>query len=602
MAVPGDSGTPARLQVGRRPTELLRPLAGAVGAAAVAAAGALKVAGWTWPAAIRVLAVLAAAAGVLEALHRLVEPVRARRTAERDAVERVEAVLVPGTRGRIDQVDPLALGVAESVTGASGPYIERSIDEKLQNAVSDGAANGGLVVVSGHPKAGKSRTLLHALTVHPDVASRAVIALRAPYQESEATERPLATLLAIELEVDGPQTVLWIDDAHDHFAHGLTGRALAQLRDRHAGLLVAMTVHSERLHVSEHSSPSDVDRYLVRELTNVALELPATLSADEQAEACRLYPGLAGSTAAQVDVERLPAWLAGVPYLQQRYRANQHGNPGGVAVAKAAIDWRRAGMPVGMSTDQLRALSEAEYDELTGGDGFTDDTYAAALRWAKGEHEAPLRQSGIALVRPIRHSHGTLWRDFDAVTAWAVDHDPPVPKSCWEYIVTQTTPETAYATGVAAHRAGELTTAERAYRKAVVGDNAPSALLGLGMVLQNLGRAREAEDVYHDAIASGHPEAAPIALLNLGNLCRDLERLDDAERAWRRAIATGHEHAAPIAGVCLAILLQLGGRVDEADPLLHQAIASNHPKSALAARKVLEIGRQIRAAPDETVG
>lgn len=97
----------------------------------------------------------------------------------------------------------------------------------------------------------------------------------------------------------------------------------------------------------------------------------------------------------------------------------------------------------------------------------------------------------------------------------------------------------AQARAVAAHVAGDLASAEAAYREAADGGDAASAFQ-LGRLLNDRGDREGAARAYEQAAKSGHVEAS----LNLAILCADhLRRPDDAVRLWRAAADRGDRRA-----------------------------------------------------------
>jgi hypothetical protein len=74
-----------------------------------------------------------------------------------------------------------------------------------------------------------------------------------------------------------------------------------------------------------------------------------------------------------------------------------------------------------------------------------------------------------------------------------------------------------------------------AYGRALAADPGfVEASINLGRLLHELGRHRESERVYRDALAAG--EANPVLLYNLGVLLGDLERKTEAVEAYRAAL------------------------------------------------------------------
>jgi hypothetical protein len=224
------------------------------------------------------------------------------------------------------------------------PYVSRSIDATLRQAITSLGTTGGAVVVQGRPKAGKSRTLFEALAATPTTRDRALYAIRPPDGRTmEGADRPIAAFLDAGPHLDGPNTVIWVDDAHEHFEYGLTLARLQRLLDRYPGVIMAMTVHAHRLDVPPRSADGEltaVDAELLRYLRALSErhELDVELDDEEMADACREYPGLEEAIEDPGDFARLPGWFAGVSYLRRRYRDSSDEHLGGRAIAKAAID------------------------------------------------------------------------------------------------------------------------------------------------------------------------------------------------------------------------------------------------------------------------
>jgi hypothetical protein len=225
------------------------------------------------------------------------------------------------------------------------------------------AETGGLVVVRGDPKSGKSRTLWEALA--SKAGSRLVYGLQTPVGKGH-TLTPVRTFVADTHMLDGARSIIWIDDAHDHFGYGLTAGVLTRdLLARHPGVIVAMTVHTHRLRTPERaegSAPVVEDPGLIRRLRDASepYQLDVRWKDNELDLARAAYPGLEDTIDEPGDFATLARWFAGVNHLRKRYKTNRFDNPRGVAVAKAVIDWRRAGMPADITTDQLRHLARLE--------------------------------------------------------------------------------------------------------------------------------------------------------------------------------------------------------------------------------------------------
>ena len=129
--------------------------------------------------------------------------------------------------------------------------------------------------------------------------------------------------------------------------------------------------------------------------------------------------------------------------------------------------------------------------------------------------------------------------------------------------------EQALARGLAAHREGDRTAAERLYREAIeaAGVGAPEALFNLAALRAGQGRHEEAVALYR-LYLDGRPDDAQ-GFSNLGNALQAVGRLQEAEAAYARALALDPEFAAAHVNygqLCLALQ-----RYDDAERRYRQA-------------------------------
>jgi hypothetical protein len=532
------------------------------GVTVVATVAVLLGASWPWAAAAGLVV-----AGASAVLRQVVGPIRDRRRGRDEAERRVLDVL-QGRPVPIETADQWVFmsddaGRYRDGTEGRAPYVERDIDKVLRPVIGALARSGGLVVVQGDPKSGKSRTLWAALV--DQAGSRVVYGLRAPHT-GEHTISPVTTFVKEGVAVDGARSIIWIDDAHEHFGRGLTDEVLVKdLLGRWPDVIVAMTVHTHRLRIVEKEPGSPVleDPNLIKHLSDVSdpYRLEVGWKDTELARARLAYPGLENEIANPEDFKTLARSFAGVPYLQQRYRreggeGNWFTNPRGIAVAKAAIDWRRAGMPAGLNDEQLLELATIELDEVNEQvnqhERFADvESFRAALDWANGEEDTKAgryRWKGVALVRPVAGTDPILWQDFDAVTATI---DDPLSERCWDFVAQHLTADTGTAVGVRALYAGMPSIAEAAFRTSA--ENDMVAMSALGFLLATRGgdeNEAEAKRLWQQAAKHGFANA----MFNLGNLLQARggdENVAEAERWYREAAKRFHTSAMSNLGTML---------------------------------------------------
>jgi len=151
-------------------------------------------------------------------------------------------------------------------------------------------------------------------------------------------------------------------------------------------------------------------------------------------------------------------------------------------------------------------------------------------------------------------------------------------------------------------RMAQYSNAESAYRTILSGhpDNT-NAMNGLGIVLYQMAKYKEAEELFNNALSKdeqsfrpNHPNVA-IRLNNLAALYKATNRLKEAEPLMKRALALdeasfGKDHPKVARDLNnLAALYQATNRLKEAEPLMKRALAideasfgKNHPWVATA--------------------
>jgi tetratricopeptide (TPR) repeat protein len=541
--------------------------------------------------------IVAAAAAAVSGIRAQVVTVVARQDQQRD---RLKAILVVPVRV-VREVDPFRIGVFPSALakaaqrGSSAaaspddvvpPYVPRGVDEALGRALEEQAlvVSRRLVVLRGDPKSGKSRSLWEAVRGLP---GRRLLAVAAPDPFADASEplfAPLATLAGLDRPVSGSKgrdLVIWVDDAQAHLRRGLTRDTLRRLVDRYPAAVVALTIHSSALDGLRDIDPPlhEVLRRPFDDLILTPVLRPAELGSAQDA-----YPALA----ADGDLVRLPELFAAVNLLTDRYRHHRADEPAGVAVARAAIDWQRAGMPPG-SIDEaaLRALAGLALQDIAPNRVMDDQAFDRGLAWSTVEVAA-----FAALVRREPAADPTVgrFRAFDGVVSWARANDPPLGPAAWDFVLEHAIGQDLLGVGVAAFQAAERERAVDAFQRAADGEDpvvAAEALYNKGVALGALGRPVEAVAAYDQVAARFGDSANPAlagqvawALVNRGVALGALGRPVEAVAAYDQVAARFGDSADPALAEQVAAALGnkgvvLGelGRPEEAVAAYDQVLA-----------------------------
>ncbi|MFC8623034.1 tetratricopeptide repeat protein [Streptomyces anulatus] len=362
-------------------------------------------------------------------------------------------------------------------------YVVRDCDPALDAQVRAAAREGGLVLVTGEPLSGKTRTLWAALFTNLSGTTR--ILHPAPGTDLRG---PAAVLRAR----GDAECVLWLDDLDGHLGeHGLTAALLAELARLRVPVLATMSDEAYDAH--RFGSPAHT-----RLLSGVdPVELGAEWSPAEVERLAAAAPDdlrLAGAYAHRAR-HSTPAYLAVGPELlgewRRARRANAH--PLGHRLVLAAIDLARCGVEE-VPADVLRRASD-----LYGGVApASSEEFDQALEWASG-----IRHGTTGMLVP--GAEGGTWRAYGSLVEDARDGVPgfgPVPLELWPLALDELSSDDAASPAVDA-------VLERA--RAVLGpeaDTTPGALLTLGRIEEEYGDEEAAEGWFRRAADAGSTEAA----------------------------------------------------------------------------------------------
>jgi TolA-binding protein/energy-coupling factor transporter ATP-binding protein EcfA2 len=258
----------------------------------------------------------------------------------------------------VTKINPLEVGIdptAEKLPGGGNlfPYLRRTVDEELFDAVHEGLAGNGpwIVVATGSSKVGKSRTLFEVLR---GAAGRDVD-LIAPVDGRAL--RQLAAKQRVLTETGRP-AVLWLDDLETFLSQGVT---LQTLHDWHrsvgAGLVAA--TYGGRSSVPPPTSAPGPLATIVAEVLEHAYEIQMRPAG--AAELGPLRAKLPTSAIETIEEHGLGAYLVAAPALVQKLASGRHSSiesdcREGIAVIHAAIDWARCGRGDPITKEALREL------------------------------------------------------------------------------------------------------------------------------------------------------------------------------------------------------------------------------------------------------
>ncbi|WP_103510925.1 tetratricopeptide repeat protein [Streptomyces sp. SM13] len=447
---------------------------------------------------------------------------------------------------RLDAADPVTFGVRRTrrLPGEPPlpPYVERDCDRELDARISVVAQEGGLVVVTGAPLSGRTRTAWVSLCANLSGATRVF----SPPPGSDLRGLPAV------LRAPGEEgCVLWLDDLEDHLGeHGLTPALLADLV--RLGVPVLATMDDEeydarrfgasgRAGVLSWAEPVE----LRREWSKDELERLNTFDGDLRLRAAAALHG----------EHRVPEYLVlGPELMEEWWRARRpEAHPRGHLLVRAAIDLVRCGVPnVRMPTDLLQKAQALYPDESA---AVPAEAFEDAIDWAVGH-----RHGLTGLLAP--GSRPDTWKVSVSLVA-EVDSrpdSPAVPLGMWALALDTMSWTTLGRKRVAVE--AEQTLASRA-------EGDPEIMVLLGQICAEGFRRDSAESWFRRAADTGHIEAAA----RLGELLVARGEGTEAIPYLEKAAMTGHVEAQYHLGTVLAA---------RAHSWLSLAAASGHPEAARA--------------------
>lgn len=507
--------------------------------------------------------------------------VRRRRDDERRRVLATHLRLLPDA-GKLPLVeeadDPSQLGVTRSERLRDGtgegppPYVRRAKDAELDRML----ATRRFVLLVGPSKAGKSRTAYEAM--RRNFPRRALVV--------PAGKASLPVLLELGLVVE--DAVVWLDDLETYLgSDGLDEHVLDRLTgDPGRAVIVLATMRASEF--DRFGPRLGDDRREFKDPSSKVLEhAQPVVRLDrklDRAERARAREQIGNRWDAVLERYGLGEYLVAGPSLVERFENNLTTQPVGIAVVRAAVDWRRMGLtrptPLGVLEQLYPCYLEPEDHSPQ---HLNSDAFERGLQWAS----EPVYGTSSLVLRC-----GNTVLAFDYVLDYLErERRPPIPDAAWEQALQAVADDPAECLdfGLAAFDGGALWAAVRAWRAVAASDSpfAHRAARCLGWALHEQRDITGAEAAYNQAIASGDPDEAPAAMIDYGVLRWSIRDLAGAQAAFEQAIAAGHPDLVSLASVNLARVLARQGDVAEGQAILRRVAASGHPDQAPRALRSL---------------
>ncbi len=463
---------------------------------------------------------------------------------------------------QLDAADPIALGVRRTrrIDDESPlpPYVARDVDVVLEARVRGAAAVGGLVLVTGEPLAGKSRSAWAAIVRNFSGTTR-VLAMPAG-----ADLRGLPALLRGR---GSERCVVWLDELEGHLGeHGLTSALLAELV--HLRVPVIATMNDEAYDVHRFGGQARA-----RVLAGVE---PVELSSEwTEPELLRLEDSHSDFRLEDADTwcegARVTEYLAVAPELWDEWwrarRLNAH--PHGHLLVRAAIDFARCGTddaPIPLAVLRKACALYEQEAARAAGEPFED-----ALDWA-----TDIRHSVAGMLIP--GGAPDTWRVHSSLFSGAETRpgSPPVPLGLWLLAGEAMREAPPYLGAVLATAENELVH---------LADGNPEVALVLGHLHEATGQAENAQKWYRHSADAGGVEAAGIVGRALATRGEMAEAFSYLERAAEAGYTDARDHLVTVL-------------VDRAVFWLDRSVEDGSPTAADYARRLREA---VSLPPDAVI-
>ncbi|HWY18958.1 MAG TPA: tetratricopeptide repeat protein [Solirubrobacteraceae bacterium] len=467
--------------------------------------------------------------------------------------------LLSGKACRAGQARATEYGVDVAVLpeGQEWHYVHRDFERELREAIRAALSSEGppLVMLSGETKSGKTRAAFQALRWGELQDAWLVVPRDGARVET--------LLWPGALPRHWRPLIVWLDDLERYAsvdAGGLNEGMFRNLEcDRPLAMLATVGGRGTRSRTEELIDP-------IAQLRDLAacIEVPVKLTPKELARAERAY---ARSVVSEIERLGVGRRMVAMSELKDRLVRPRERCREGVAVVRAAIDWRRAGVQRPLSADQLDALYRHYLpDHLDP----SEELFSVGLKWAR----EPLPNTQIALLCRAADGNGG-YEPYDLAVEVASSAWPAVNERALTQIVSLAEPHDCFQMASTAFDAGKVASALELLALAERSDDrqlSATSAFNTGVLLARTDDLRGAEDAYRRADDRGGLRGA----FNLGQLLRKRGDLAGAEEAYRRADQRG----SPQGAVNLGVLLERRGELAGAEEAYRRADQRGSRKGA----------------------
>jgi tetratricopeptide (TPR) repeat protein len=412
----------------------------------------------------------------------------------------------------VGDVDLRELGVRPALVVTTHDVLPQYVTRDCDNALRRALRAGGLVVVEGPARSGRTRTALNA--IHTTLDRRKLLTPR-NHREIE------------ELVHAGPiaGSVVWLDDAERFDEPDI--RLIREIcMPQRLDVVVVATAQTG----TELSGIATSTVSIGKELSGNELDAAQRLQDDP-----RIMAALFGQQSV-----RLAEDVAAGPLLRDRWRRDGDDLLGatGNAVVSVALQVYLAGYRDGVPAAVLEELHRQFLPEsVRYNPGIP--AFAEALKWAC----TPVYGFSSLLVA----ERDNRYRPCRQLAYWLADQPdrPKVSDAIWKAVLELASGRECRGVGLEAYEAKRYDVAERAMRRAISESDADDSWVAvtsndLGAVLAAVGRYVEAEQAFGRAAQGGR---LPEAMVNLAKILAERDDVAGAEGWLRKAAGLGYTGA-----------------------------------------------------------